>query len=447
MNEASVQWPSAADYVAAVQDPERCLIDPRLVTAEFTTNMMGLPKVSSGQVAAVFPVTIDGRKAALRLFTAPTDQAERYARISDFLAQHPNAHLVDSTWIPEAVAFGTGRFPAVLMPWIEGRTMASFIDDTIEDDRPIQVRYLADRWIVAALSLIGSGAVHGDIQHGNVMVSEDLGITLIDYDSMWVPGLQSELAEVGHPNYQHPERLEDGHVTPTLDVFPSYLIYLSLRAIASDPSLWDKFYNGENLLFVQSDLTAVGRQGASIWDALSENPDAEVVQMSRTLAELCQVKLASVPQLSTLLESGLASVDRSQRYVTERAGRASAGNWWSDGGVDQDDEVAVPGEWQPDDPDGLFGSPGVGPSAAVGSMQSAPPASAAGDPFGAGAIGNRGGSAGGSIAHGTARSAGSPAPYDDGHDRARTIRMVAIVVILVSLVVALVATLFILGAG
>lgn len=447
MNDASVQWPSAADYVAAVQDPERCVIDGRISSAEFATNVMGLPKVSSGQVAAVFPVTIDGEKAALRLFTAPTDHAERYARISEFLAEHPNTHMVDSIWIEEAVEYGSGRFPAVLMPWVGGRTMASFIDDAIEDDRPIQVRYLADRWIVAALSVLASGAIHGDLQHGNVMVGEDMAITLIDYDSMWVPGLPAELAEVGHPNYQHPERLEDGHVVSTLDVFPAYVIYLSLRAIAADPSLWDKFYNGENMLFVQSDFTAVGRQGAPIWDALAENPDAEVVQMSRTLAELCQVRLNAVPQLSTLLESGIAALDLSQRYVTERAGRSSAGNWWTDASADphaDDDAVAssvVDSGWEPADPDGLFGPGGVGPS---GAPQPAPPTGKSTGPSSAVASSVAGSAAVGPGAH--ANSAKVSAADGARAGMARNVRMVAIIVILVSLVIALIASLVILSA-
>lgn len=445
MTEASAQWPSAADYVAAVQDPERCVVDPRIRSAEFATNVMGLPKVSSGQVAAVFPVTIDGEKAALRLFTAPTDHAERYARISEFLAQHPNTHLVDSIWIPEAVEFGSGRYPAVLMPWVGGATMATFIDDAIEDDRPIQVRYLADRWIVAALSLIASGAVHGDLQHGNVMVTEDLAIKLIDYDSMWVPGLAAELAEVGHPNYQHPERMEDGHVTPTLDVFPAYVIYLSLRAIAADPSLWDKFYNGENLLFVQSDFTAVGRQGAPIWDALAENPDTEVAQMARTLAELCQVRLAAVPQLSTVLESGIAALDRSQRYVTERAGRSSAGNWWDDAaaGADGDDPGGtgtgvVESGWEPADPDGLFGPGGTGSPPGRRSGAAASPTLASGPSGGvSAATGSRIGG-GGVAAGGTTGAA---------QRTARHVRMISMIVILASLVIALVALLFILSQG
>ena len=66
---APQSWPSAIDYVAAVQDPEICVISDRLSGAQFKMNMMGIPVVKSGQTAAVFPVTMGDAGQALRLFT------------------------------------------------------------------------------------------------------------------------------------------------------------------------------------------------------------------------------------------------------------------------------------------------------------------------------------------------------------------------------------------
>lgn len=43
----------AIDYVAAVQDPEICVVSDRLAGAQLKMNMMGIPVVKSGQTAAV----------------------------------------------------------------------------------------------------------------------------------------------------------------------------------------------------------------------------------------------------------------------------------------------------------------------------------------------------------------------------------------------------------
>ena len=48
---------------------------------------------------------------------------------------------------------------------------------------------------------------HGDLQHGNMVVTPARELKLIDYDGMYVLGMPvGRSHEKGHVNYQHPQR-------------------------------------------------------------------------------------------------------------------------------------------------------------------------------------------------------------------------------------------------
>jgi hypothetical protein len=58
-----------------------------------------------------------------------------------------------------------------------------------------------------------------------------LALKLIDYDGMWVPALAgTRSGEVGHPSYQHPQRLREGPYNIDVDRFPLLLVATALRA-------------------------------------------------------------------------------------------------------------------------------------------------------------------------------------------------------------------------
>ncbi len=102
----------------------------------------------------------------------------------------------------------------------------------------------------------------GDLQHGNVMISRSGDPILIDYDGMYVPGMPYQASnEVGHPNFQHPER-SGSFFNEKIDRFSSIVLYLSLHCLASEPSLWKKYHTGENLLFSRKDYQDPKRFGS-----------------------------------------------------------------------------------------------------------------------------------------------------------------------------------------
>ena len=78
---------------------------------------------------------------------------------------------------------------------------------------------------------------HGDLQHGNVLLvpvpeTGRLSLQLVDYDGMFVPALAGfKTGEVGHPAYQHPQRLREAIYNAQIDRFSHLAIYTAIQGV------------------------------------------------------------------------------------------------------------------------------------------------------------------------------------------------------------------------
>jgi WD40 repeat protein len=147
---------------------------------------------------------------------------------------------------------------------------------------------------------------HCDLQHGNVMFvpgsnANSLAVKLIDYDGMCVPSLAgTKSGEVGHPAYQHPERLRTGAYDQEVDRFSLLSIATALRCLAvGGRSLWERYDNGDNLLFRQSDLQAPAE--SPLFKELLTIGDAPARMLVQELYRACQGPLVAVPLLTDLM--------------------------------------------------------------------------------------------------------------------------------------------------
>jgi hypothetical protein len=164
---------------------------------------------------------------------------------------------------------------------------------------------LAVQWRGVVARLRQARTAHGDLQHGNILVNSQKQIRLVDYDGFFIPTLHANPPqESGHPNYQHPERLQRGYYAENADAFAALVIYLSLRALHADPTLWTTFHTGENLIFKAADFVQPGR--TPIWSRVQNSSAPEVRQLATALAEYCRGAVAAVPNLEAVLQ-GLSS--------------------------------------------------------------------------------------------------------------------------------------------
>ncbi|MCY2991427.1 MAG: formylglycine-generating enzyme family protein, partial [Planctomycetota bacterium] len=150
---------------------------------------------------------------------------------------------------------------------------------------------------------------HGDLQHGNVLLvpvpgTEKLSLKLVDYDGMFVPTLTGhKTGEVGHPNYQHPQRLREGIFSAEIDRFSHLAIYTAIQSlIVGGGKLWLKSDNGENLLFRESDYQNPGE--SATFRHLLELGDAQVRALTWRLLLATEDRLEHVPLLEQIVTEG-----------------------------------------------------------------------------------------------------------------------------------------------
>ncbi|MCQ2196455.1 MAG: hypothetical protein MJZ60_02905 [Bacteroidaceae bacterium] len=83
--------------------------------------------------------------------------------------------------------------------------------------------------------LINQPFAHGDLKPDNILVNERCGLTLVDYDGLYVPGMQGEgQRECGTPGFRHPLRPQSAF-DERIDDFSFVSILLSIYAFASSP--------------------------------------------------------------------------------------------------------------------------------------------------------------------------------------------------------------------
>jgi hypothetical protein len=290
------KWPRSSDYLEAVQAPEASFTVPQLRSAVIRVDQLGIPSAATGKSAIVFRATVGSQDVALRCFTREASHQEsRYRALRAHLDGNWPRYLVDFTYRDHEILVGARRYPVVEMSWAEGQTLNAWIGQHLRQDR--ELVSLAMRWLEVVKDLEGRGIAHGDIDSDNFLVS-GFDLTLIDYDGVFVPALSdAPPGEAGIPDFQHPGR--PGYYAPNMDAFPALVIYLSLLALESDRSLWQRYHSGENLIFSASDYAAP--QGTRIWQDLAGNRDPGVRRLTAALADMCDAHIDSLPPLSQIV--------------------------------------------------------------------------------------------------------------------------------------------------
>jgi hypothetical protein len=283
-------WPLSQDYNEAIQCPADNFDDPDLKRGEPTTNAFGLPLPCSGNFADVYQVRgPNGSRWAVKCFTRETPGLrERYDAISRHLRQAKLPFTVDFTYLERGIRVAGRWFPVLKMQWVEGLTLSQFAAKAA--DKPTTLERLLQIWKRMGKHLRAAEVAHCDLQHGNVLLvpgsgDASLALKLVDYDGMWVPALAGKKSgEVGHASYQHPRRAAERVYSLDVDRFPLLLVATALRALTvGGRALWDKYDNGDNLLFAEADLTGPGqsalfRELAALGDPLTEQLSAAVMR-------------------------------------------------------------------------------------------------------------------------------------------------------------------------
>jgi WD40 repeat protein len=326
-----MNWPTSQDYNEAVQDPSTSFSDPALKGGEVAVNAMGLPVPRSGNFADVYQFTdAAGKVWALKCFTRKVPGLKaRYAKIDEHLAKARLPFTVGFQFLQQGVRVRGEWYPLLKMEWVEGFTLNDFVARNL--GKPHHLHALTQMWAKLAGRLRDANMAHADLQHGNVLLvpgatPQKLGLKLIDYDGMWVPALaEGHSGEVGHPNFQHPLRLKERLYNADVDRFPHLVIAAGLRAaLVGGKAVWDRFDNGDNLLFKETDFRDPAK--APVFKALWELNDPVLRTLVGHIALSAGQPLRKTPWLDDVLldASGPKLTSEQERQVCSLLGVTTA---------------------------------------------------------------------------------------------------------------------------
>ncbi|MDA1015287.1 MAG: hypothetical protein O3A00_12655 [Planctomycetota bacterium] len=301
-------WPLASEYSNMLQNPQVAFRDPDLKNCVIERDNNNQPRARAGAFANVYKgTTAGGADFAIRVFTSSSEaRHNRYSLINSYLQTIQNRWLVGINYLEEGIRVvtsgGVAWFPLMTMEWVPGDIMFDWVRTQCHGGNAPGLRNAADQWVQLVGDLRKSKIAHGDLQHGNVMITPNGELKLVDYDCMCVPELVGAVnEEIGVVPYQHPERDANTKLSIDLDNFSSLYILVALRAFAADPGLWQQYNEPpgkelyDKLLFREEDFQNAGQ--SRVFRELQRSPDPDVVRWTRDLFGLVRVSMAKVPPL------------------------------------------------------------------------------------------------------------------------------------------------------
>ncbi len=274
--------------------------DPVLRAGQFNILPLGFPENYAGGYCVVYPCSTPTGKYAMRCWHASVEDAQVKAQIlSKTLKTLSLPYFVDFEYVAEGIFAGGTIRPITRMNWVEAKDLREYVTDNLNNRSMLE--RLLENFVEMASTLHKHNLSHGDMQHGNILVKSDGSLLLVDYDTMYAPGMEGlPNSNAGLLGFQHPSRRKDTKLSPKADYFSELVIYVTLKAAIEKPDLWYKYKCHEDspdLIFHSQDFDDISRSAA--YREVSDISDDMAVLVAK-LRESCQ--MAHFEQLHPLEE-------------------------------------------------------------------------------------------------------------------------------------------------
>ena len=225
--------------------------------ADFLKDSRGRLITFTGGYTIVVPAIVKGEKWAFRCWHTPvSDAKKRYSLISKTVNNSKLPYFCSFEYQERGLIVNGETYPTTKMRWIEGLNLKKYICKNFQNSKLI--KKLSKKFLDMVIELHSHKIAHGDLQHGNIMITDSDDIFLIDYDSMYVPDMKDRYSDVisGLVDYQHPSRKSNAIASEHMDYFSEVIIYTSLLGIAYNPDFVRAYNveNSESLLFNSKDF-------------------------------------------------------------------------------------------------------------------------------------------------------------------------------------------------
>jgi hypothetical protein len=291
-------YPTLEQYNTAFQAHQKLLAAPELQRGVIEKTALGTPLAISGGFALTYSIKSGPKKYAVRCFHRESKALERrYQAIARRLAQLHSSYFLEFKFESKGIRVDGNAYPIVKMAWAQGTTLGEYLEDN--HGQRMALANLPAALLALSKFLETERVAHGDIQTGNVMVSGSGAIQLIDYDGMFVEEIRDiGSSELGHINFQHPERKSKNPFGPTMDRFSLIALSLALKALHEDPSLWKK---------TNSDLDAIVFRAGDFVDPAASTVFSVLMGMpalgrqAQQFASICRAPIDKTPSLDDFL--------------------------------------------------------------------------------------------------------------------------------------------------
>ncbi|MBM6883990.1 protein kinase [Bacteroides caecigallinarum] len=219
---------------------------------------------SHGRFCEAYKLENDFNKICYRIWKEIIpDAIKRYELIDKRFSSAKLRYFSNFRFIPSALRMKCDGniLPGIVMDWIEGKTLDSFLSDDWSSLSVTQRLTFIRDFYYMCYELRENGISHGDLSCVNIIITSNREIRLVDYDSVYVKEMGRKFFQTtgGAPSFQHPERTFSKR--PILasiddDNFSQLIIAVSLWVIYFDPSV-TQYFDDSNLLFVPSDLSGL----------------------------------------------------------------------------------------------------------------------------------------------------------------------------------------------
>ena len=278
--------PTIPDYVNSIKVP-RLVCAPMLAGGRHEEKNRQVIKYSGG-FCVVFPYVTPSKKYAVRCWHAEVEDAkERIQKISAALKKSSLPYFVGFEYVNDGILTPMGKQPIVLMDWVDAKPIKKYIALHITNKSKLEA--LAANFLKMVSDLHKENFSHGDLQHGNIMVRDDGSLILVDYDSMFVPGLEGKDDDIkGLEGYQCEARWKNKKISPKSDYFSELVIYTTIKALTVNPKYWDELNmpNTDTMLFSGEDIKSKG--SSSIFQSLRNENNKELTDMVDHLCKFMQ---------------------------------------------------------------------------------------------------------------------------------------------------------------
>ena len=261
-----MQYPLISEYIEAIRSAEDNF--DKLNNLRPVLDSDGNPVMSSGNFAVVFKMedVSTHRLFAVKCFIKEQEgRGERYALIAEELQYVSSPYLLHVRYLERELFVSTAgcdeeEFPVLVMDWVEGQPLDAYLKLHLNDQYELEM--LTYRFCKMGAWLLSQPFAHGDLKPDNILVREDGSLVLVDYDGMYVPAMEGQVAaEIGSPDFRHPSCTEKDF-NEHIDDFSIASIALSLKAISLDSQLYDQYAAADRLLFSAANYRDIGPSAA-----------------------------------------------------------------------------------------------------------------------------------------------------------------------------------------